>query len=136
MPAARRRYLPRPSAPVVAVQLAFDMPAFTYEKWGATQTCKPGDWIVHKEGGDTYTVDQASFAETYRQVGPGHYVKVTPVWAEEAPEDGEIRTKEGVTRYRTGDYLVSNDEAGRDRYAMRKATFEAAYEPANVRDPR
>lgn len=134
MAAARRRYLPRPSAPVIAVQLAFDMPAFTFEKWGATQTCKPGDWIVHKEGGDTYTVDQTSFAETYRQVGPGHYQKVTPVWAEAAAEDGEIHTKEGVTHYQAGDYLVSNDEAGRDCYAMRKATFEAAYEAASPRD--
>jgi hypothetical protein len=127
---ARRRYRPRPTAPVIAVQLAFDMPGFTYQKWGATQTCKPGDWIVHKDGGDTYTVDQASFAETYRQVGPGQFEKVTPGWAEPAAEDGEIATREGVTHYRAGDYLVANDEAGTDTYAMRKATFEAAYEPA------
>lgn len=127
---APRRYVPRASAPVIAVQLTLDTAGFTYEKWGATQTCKPGDWIVHKDGGDTYTVDQASFARTYRRVGPGHYLKVTPVWAERAAADGEIRTKEGVTHYRAGDYLVSNDEAGGDRYAMRAATFEATYEPA------
>jgi hypothetical protein len=129
MTAARRRYVPRPAPPVIAVQLAFDTAGFTYAKWGATQTCKAGDWIVHKEGGDTYTVDQASFARTYRAVGPGHYVKVAPVWAEPAAAAGEVGTKEGVTRYRAGDYLVSNDEAGTDTYAMRRETFEAAYEP-------
>lgn len=124
-----RRYRRRPAPPVIAVQLAFDTTGFVYEKWGATQTCKAGDWIVHKDGGDTYTVDQASFAHTYERVGPGHYCKVAPVWAERAGADGEIVTREGVTRYRAGDYLVSNDAAGHDRYAMRAATFDATYEP-------
>jgi hypothetical protein len=100
MTAARRRYVPRQSPPVIAVQLAFDTAGFTYAKWGATQTCKAGDWIVHKEGGDTYTVDQASFARTYRAVGPGHAVKVAPVRACRRRRWWERRR---VTRYRAGD---------------------------------
>ena len=60
-------------------------------------------------------------------MGPGAYVKAAPVWAGVALSDGEVCTNEGVTRYLAGDYLVSNDEAGDDAYAISAATFEATY---------
>ncbi len=68
-----------------------------------------------------------SFARTYQQVSRGRYVKKTPVWAELATKAGRIKTKEGATRYRKGDYLVYNDRRGRDGYSMSPAKFKAMY---------
>jgi len=113
---------------VIAVQLRMETEGFAYRKWGDLQHCKPGDWLVDN-GGDVYTIDASSFAQTYRQVGPGAYVKTAPVWAEQASTDGSIETKEGRTHYKRGDWLVSNDEDGRDRYAATAETFAAQYEP-------
>lgn len=124
----RRRYIKRPDRPVVAVQLALDTEGFTYRKWGGVQTCKPGDWIVDN-GGDIYTVDRDTFARTYRQTGPGNYVKSTPVWAEVATQPGAVQTKEGLTRYQPGDYLVFNEPDGGDPYAVTPERFEAMYVP-------
>jgi len=125
----RRKFVKRADQAVVAVQLALDTTGFTYQKWGGTQTCKAGDWLVNN-GGDVYTVDRATFERTYRQVGAGTYLKATPVWAEIAREAGTVKTKEGATRYRAGDYLVFNEEQGGDAYAVSAAKFEAMYEPA------
>jgi hypothetical protein len=126
---SRQRYVKREMEFVVAVQLDLDTPGFTYEKWGSTQTCKAGDWIVNNAG-DTYTVDRDTFARTYRPSGPGRYVKVTPIWAEEAAESGEVRTKEGITHYDAGDYLVFNEPDGGDPYAVTKDEFERMYTPS------
>jgi hypothetical protein len=123
----RRKYVKRASQLVVAVQLDLETEGFTYRKWGGSQVCKPGDWLVSNDG-DTYTVDRESFARTYRATGPGTYVKVTPVWAEVARTAGEVRTKEGATHYKAGDYLVYNEPDGGDGYAVSKDTFERMYE--------
>lgn len=123
----RQRYVKRASQFVIAVQLDLETDGFTYEKWGRTQTCKRGDWLVNN-GGDTYTVDRESFARTYNAAGPGTFVKVSPVWAEIANEAGEVRTKEGVTHYEPGDYLVCNEPDRGDAYAVSKAAFERMYE--------
>ena len=125
---SRRQYVKRASQFVVAVQFDLDTPGFTYKKWGDTQTCKRGDWIVNNNG-DTYTVDSESFARTYRSNGPGTYVKSAPVWAEVASTAGSVRTKEGATHYDAGDYLVANEETGVDAYAVSRAEFERMYEP-------
>jgi hypothetical protein len=123
----KQKYVKRASEFVVAVQLDLDMDGFTYRKWGSTQRCKRGDWLVNN-GGDTYTIDRESFARTYRAADPGRYVKTAPIWAEVAETAGEVRTKEGVTRYQVGDYLVSNEREGEDRYAVGKLEFERMYE--------
>ncbi len=125
----RQKYVKRAAEAVVAVPLAVDTDGFTYRKWGGTQRCKAGDWIV-SNGGDVYTVDRQTFERTYRQVGAGTYVKVTPVWAEVAREAGCVQTKEGVTHYRSGDYLVFNEQHGGDAYAVSAEKFEAMYERA------
>jgi len=125
----RLKYVKRTDQVVVAVQLTLETTGFTYRKWGGVQTCKAGDWIVNN-GGDVYTVDRATFERTYRQVEAGTYVKTTPVWAEVAHEAGSVQTKEGVTRYRAGDYLVFNEEQGGDAYAVSADKFEAMYERA------
>jgi hypothetical protein len=109
----------RAGTEVVAVQLDLETDGFTYRKGGAEQTCKPGDWIVNN-GGDVYTVDRETFARTYRAEGPGR-----------SERDGAVRTKEGVTRYPAGAYLVFNDEDGQDAYAVTAPSFEAMYEPAD-----
>jgi hypothetical protein len=126
----RRKY--RKRAPVTAVQVDLETDGFTYEKWGGTQRCSAGDWLV-RNGRDTYTVQRESFARTYRKVKdrPGQYLKITPIWAEVATRAGQVRTKEGLTRYRRGDYLVSNDNKGRDQYAISKAKFKKMYEPVD-----
>ena len=126
---SRRQYVKRATQFVIAVQLDLDTPGFTYKKWGDTQTCKRGDWLVNNNG-DVYTVDRDTFARTYAESsGPGKYVKRTPVWAEVASEAGAVPTKEGSTHYKAGDYIVSNEEQGSDSYAVSKADFERMYEP-------
>jgi hypothetical protein len=124
----RHRYRRRPDQYVVAVQLALDTRGFVYEKWGGEQRCKQGDWLVDN-GGDVYTVDRETFERTYREVERGRFVKSTPVWAEVAEQAGTVKTKEGSTRYRPGDYLVFNEEDGGDAYAVSRAKFESLYEP-------
>jgi hypothetical protein len=123
----RRRYVRRPDRPVAAVRLSLDTDGLVYRKWGAEQRAKPGDWIVDNDG-DVYTVDAEAFARTYRETGTtGAYVKTTPVWAERAQFAGTVETKEGVTHYEAGDYVVSNNSDGSDGYAMTARTFEALY---------
>jgi hypothetical protein len=124
-----RKYVKRASEAIVAVQLDLDTDGFTYRKWGAVQTCKRGDWLVNSNG-NVYSVDQESFARTYRPTGPGTYVKSAPVWAEVAESAGGVRTKEGVSHYQAGDYLVFNEPGGGDPYTVPKADFERMYEPA------
>jgi hypothetical protein len=123
----RQQYRKKSSQFVIAVQLNLKTEGFTYDKWGATQKCKPGDWLVNNDG-DTYTVDRDTFARTYKSTGPGTYSKITTVWAEIASEAGVVKTKEGGTRYEAGDYIVFNEPDGGDAYAVSKATFEKSYE--------
>ena len=129
----RVQYVKRPDQKVHAVKLDLDTDGFVYRKWGGEQTCKAGDWIVSNPQGDTsdtYTVDAATFARTYRHLQDGAYLKTTPVWAEQASAAGRVATKEGSTEYVAGDYLVFNQEDGGDAYAVTKANFERMYEQA------
>lgn len=114
---------------VIAVKLDLARLGFTFFKWGATQRAKPGDWLVDNDG-DIYTVDGRSFARSYRQVGPGRYLKTSPVWARVAEAPGHVSTKEGTTRYTRGDYLVSNLRSGADSYAIPRRKFLAMYRRA------
>ena len=123
-----RRYRKKADQFVVAVKLGLDTTGFTYHKWGAEQKCKAGDWVVDNNG-DVYTIDGGVFARTYRSVGPGIYVKTTPIWAERATQPGSVATKEGRSHYTAGDYLVSNNEDGTDAYCISAAQFESMYEP-------
>jgi hypothetical protein len=125
----RLKYVKRATQTVVAVQLALETAGFTYQKWGGVQRCKTGDWIVNNDG-EVYTVDCETFERTYHQVGAGTYVKITPVWAEVAEEEGCVQTKEGATHYRAGAYLVFNEQQGGDAYAVSADKFEAMYERA------
>ncbi len=128
MPAAKRvRYRKKASEYVVAVQLNLETDGLVYKKWGGTQHAKRGDWLVNNRQGDTYTVEENSFARTYQKVTDGIYIKTTAVWAEVATQPGAVKTKEGSTSYQSGDYLVSNNEDGSDAYATEKRKFEAMY---------
>jgi len=122
-----REYRRKKSALITAVRLDLDTEGFVYRKWGGTQRCKRGDWVVNNQG-DVYTVDGETFDRTYRMVSPGVYVKNAPVWAQQAEESGTIQTKEGSTAYEAGDYLVFNDPDGKDGYAMPKEEFHSLYE--------
>ena len=123
----RQRYVRRPDRPVTAVRLALETDGLVYRKWGGEQRAQAGDWIVDNEG-DVYTVDAEVFERTYQRTGPGTYVKCTPVWAERSSQAGSVKTKEGVTHYEAGDYIVSNNADGSDEYAMTAAKFESLYE--------
>jgi hypothetical protein len=112
---------------VTAVRLDLETEGFAYRKWGGTQHCKRGDWLVNNQG-DVYTVDDDTFNRTYRRVSPGSYEKDASVWAEQTRESGTIQTKEGSTAYTAGDYLVFNDPDGKDGYAMTSKTFHSLYE--------
>ena len=123
----RHQYRKKADQYVIAVELGLDTDGFTYYKWGAEQRAKAGDWLINNHG-DIYTVDKDVFVRTYREVTPGRYVKTTPVWAEVASAAGSVKTKEGVSHYNAGDYVVSNNEDGSDAYCISAAKFEAMYE--------
>jgi hypothetical protein len=125
----RLKYRKRHQQVVHAVRLDLDTDGFTYQKWGGTQRCKRGDWVV-ENGGEVYTVDADTFDRTYQHIRHGAYEKVAPVWAEQADSAGQVTTKEGTTTYEPGDYLVSNEEDGRDAYAVSRSRFEEMYERA------
>jgi hypothetical protein len=120
------RYRRRPSRYIVAVQLKLDTDGLRFRKWGGEQVARRGDWLVDNQG-EVYTVEAKSFRKTYRRVSPGIYLKKTPVWARRASEAGAIKTKEGATRYRKGDYLVFNVRNGTDGYSMPAARFRSLY---------
>ena len=124
------RYVKKKVSRVIAVQLDLDTDGFTYQKWGGEQRCKAGDWLVNNEG-DVYTVDGDTFARTYCAVSPGIYEKVAPVWAQVTEQPGEITTKEGVTHYEAGAYLVYNDPDGKDGYAVDAKKFKDMYKRAD-----
>lgn len=126
----RRKYVRNPDRPVAAVQLSLETDGLVYRKWGAQQRAEKDDWLVDNDG-DVYTVDAGVFAKTYTPVdrakNPGAYVKITPVWAEEATKAGAVTTKEGATRYNAGDYIVSNQADGSDSYAIGREKFHRLY---------
>ena len=124
---SRRRYKKREQQQVIAVRLALDTDGFRYHKWGADQTCKPGDWLVDNAG-DVYTIDASVFARTYRERSPGVYEKVSTVWAEQAKSAGFVETIEGRTHYEVGDYVVVNGEDESDVYAVSANKFRDMYE--------
>lgn len=118
---------------MTAVRLDLETQGFSYQKWGGWQVCKPGDWLVDNAG-DVYTIDRDTFERTYEEVSPGVYTKTAVVWARRADSDGAIETKEGVTCYREGDYLVFNDPEGTDGYAVSAEKFESMYVPRDERN--
>lgn len=126
----KTRYRRRPDQAVTAIRMTLECEGLSYRKWGHEQRAKPGDWLLDNAG-DVYTVDHDSFTATYREVGPGRWVKSTPIWAEQATEAGSVPTKEGHTAYQAGDWLVSNNEDGTDAYAISAAKFDQLYEPAD-----
>jgi len=128
--ANRLKYQKKPDQFVVAVKLDLQTEGFTYRKWGAEQRCKSGDWLVDNNG-DVYTIDSEVFDRTYRKLGPGTYVKTTPIWAKRATQAGSVETQEGRSHYEAGDYLVSNNEDGTDAYCISSDKFEAMYESAD-----
>lgn len=125
----RKKYTKNAEQTVTAVQITLKTEGFSYEKWGGQQQCKFGDWLVNNNG-DCYTVEEDSFAKTYEMLAPGQYRKTAPVWAEQATTDGSVKTKEGETHYKAGDYLVANNEDGTDAYAISKSKFETMYQLA------
>ncbi|HID82737.1 MAG TPA: hypothetical protein EYH06_10985 [Chromatiales bacterium] len=126
----RKKYRKKADSFIIAVQLNLETDGFKYQKWGAEQYCKKGDWIVENSG-ETYTVDNKVFQKTYRKIDSGKYVKTTPVWAEVATESGSVPTKEGESHYKAGDYLVYNNEDGTDAYCISAEKFKSMYEPAD-----
>ncbi len=108
-------YRRKKATAITAIQLDLDTEGFTYQKWGGTQRCKRGDWLVNNQG-DVYTVDRESFERTYCMVSPGVYIKDTPMWAKQAEAPGTIQTKEGSTAYQAGDSVrpISAQDSARN----------------------
>lgn len=129
----RTQYRKRDIFHVTAVRLDLDFEGFSYRKWNNNQRCSKGDWLLNN-GGDIYTVTADYFNTHYQQISPGQFNKVGGVWAEEATEDGDIKTLEGQTSYKTGDYLVFDRAVGGDAYAIKKSKFELMYEAVEIGD--
>lgn len=126
--AARAEYRKKADQFVIAIKLDLATEGLTYEKWGARQHAKAGDWLVENEG-EVYTVESEVFDKTYENVGPGRFQKKGTVWAEVATRAGRVKTKEGHSHYEKGDYLVFNNKDGTDGYCMSAKKFHAMYEP-------
>lgn len=126
--AKRRKYRKKASQYVVAVKLDIQTDGISYRKWGGTQRAKRGDWLLDNDG-DVYTVDARVFARTYSRLRPGTFVKTTPVWAEVATHAGSVKTKEGESHYKRGDYVVYNRKNGGDGYCVSAAKFKSMYRP-------
>lgn len=122
-----KRYRRKPGEPITAVRLDLETPGLHFRKWGGEQFAKQGDWLVDN-GSEVYTVEAESFAKSYRMVSPGRYEKTGHVWAVRAMQAGRVATKEGHSAYDAGDWVVSNEEDGRDAYAVRAEAFERMYE--------
>lgn len=122
------RYRKKKGTLITAVRLDLETTGFVYEKWGGKQTCKAGDWIVDNNG-NIYTIDADVFEKTYRHVANGQYEKTAIIYAEKTDQDGSIKTKEGITHYQSGDYLVYNGQGRQDGYAMSESEFKRMYEP-------
>jgi hypothetical protein len=127
---ARLKFQKKPSQFITAVRIALDTRGLVYRKWGSVQRAKRGDWLVDNDG-EVYTVDADSFRRTYRRLRPGVYLKVKPVWAEVTTESGRIRTREGWSTYRKGDYLVYNQRSGGDAYCIGAKRFRKMYRRAD-----
>lgn len=125
--AERKRYQKRQDKNVSAVQLNIECEGFQYRKRGHIQQCRQGDWLVNNNG-EVYTVDNDYFHDNYHPVSPGLYEKTGEVWAEIASRAGAIKTLEGITPYKAGDYLVFDREKGGNGYSVRKHLFEKMYE--------
>ena len=133
------KYDRRKDATIVAVQMNLaiynsnEPGTLQYRKWGALQKAKVCDWIVNN-GGECYTIDAESFANTYELVDlnvPGIYFKSGSVWAKKATEDGSIKTKEGKSHYVAGDWIVFNNEDGTDGYKVTDEKFRQLYVQAD-----
>ena len=98
----KKLYKKRVDQIVTAVQLNLVTAGFNYTKWGGSQKCNQGDWIINNRS-ECYTITAQSFADTYSMISPGRYRKVATVMAELAAVDGQIRTREGITSYKAGD---------------------------------
>jgi hypothetical protein len=84
-----------------------------------------------QNGDDVYTVDAVVFARTYERIGAVEYRKSGTVWAEEAKNPGSIDTKKGKTHYAAGDFIVYNDRAQTDGYAITAPKFRELYVPVS-----
>lgn len=123
----RKKYRKQAGQLVTAVKLNLDFDGFGYRKWGGSQKCKSGDWLVDNDG-DVYTVESDYFCDNYRQVSPGRYEKTGIVWAVAANKNCDVKTIEGTTRCMAGDYIVFDREEQGKCYAVRKHQFERMYE--------
>jgi alanine dehydrogenase len=115
---------------VVAVQINLEEAGLYYIKWGGKQMAKQGDWLVNSDG-EVYTIDQDTFAKTYiplSQDKPGCYAKTGFVWARVADKPGTVPTKEGISAFEPGDYIVANNEDGSDAYCVVAEKFREMYE--------
>ena len=55
------------------------------------------------------------------------------MYARLADSAGQIETREGISQYDAGDYIVYNDRAGDDGYVISRDEFERLYEAAPPR---
>jgi len=123
------RFTPNPSNFAIAIKIDLNLTTdLFYHKWGDVQMASSGDYLVLKNG-ETYTIEESSFESTYSPIPgqPGAYVKTGDVWAIVATEDGQITTKEGLTSFKAGDYIVSNDQLFEDTYAISRKKFDELY---------
>jgi hypothetical protein len=125
-----KKYRKKADQTVSALQLTLAIDELRYQKWGSTQRAKSGDWLV-QNGDESYTVEQASFANTYTPLGNTLYRKSNVVWAEVAETPGQIHTKEGTSAYVAGDYLVYNKADRSDGYAVRCDKFHDMYQESS-----
>ena len=129
MEPVRESYRKKIDCAVTAVQLNLETKGLFYTKWGDEQKGKRADWLVDNDG-EVYTVDAVEFSRTYAQISVGRYLKTAIVWAYQAQSSGLVKTLEGETHYKQGDYVIADEQAGDDTYAVGREKFERMYQRA------
>lgn len=92
---------------------------------GEVMTAEAGDWRITGPDGKISSIKPDIFAQTYAQVVPGVFEKVTPTTAMQLRTATPVQTLEGPVTGQPGDYLVVGAKG--ERYIVSRATFEATY---------
>ena len=126
-----KEYIPC-GEPVTAIQIKLETNGLVYNKWGGEQIGKQNDWLVESSTGSVYTIDDESFKKTYKMESAGRYVKFASIWVTIADHDGKVKTKEGYSEYKKGEYLVANCENGDDPYTPPYDVIQNNYKKLNI----
>jgi hypothetical protein len=84
-----------------------------------------GDWMVRDEEGNSWSVADDIFRETYRHRKEDRWVRVGQVHARCATQGEAVKTIEGLANARIGDWVISG--ARGERWVVGTHEFQKTY---------